>query len=63
MRRHRLSSIAMDAWRSVSTPAERRPVDVAQRANPLRIGSHSGEVVGNECFSELEVVHGSIVSC
>jgi hypothetical protein len=36
-------------------------VDVAPRANPLRIGMDAGEMIGDECFGELEVVHCSIV--
>ena len=51
----------MVAWRPASTPAERRPVDIAQGANPLGIGMQGGEVIGDECFGELEVVHARIV--
>ena len=53
----------MVAWRSVPTPAGRRPVNVAQQSSPLGVGTQGGEVVGDECFGELEVVHASIVSC
>jgi hypothetical protein len=36
-------------------------VDITTRANPLCIGTDGGDVVSNECFGELEVVHGPIV--
>ena len=62
VRRCRLSSIPMVAWRSVPTPAGRRPVNVAEQSSPLGVGMQGGEVVGDEGFGELEVVHASIVS-
>jgi hypothetical protein len=48
-------------WRAISTSAERRKVDITHGANPLGICMQRGDMVGDECFSELEVVHTSIV--